>query len=323
MTLLWGLLGLVAGLCGLNLWTRKIARTVEVQVPQAGQTHPVTGGRIHYVDLGPRDAPVLVLIHGLAGQLQHFSMAVTERLQDDFRLIVLDRPGNGYSTRDGALKAPLSEQARMIWQLLDEIGVHRPFFVGHSLGGALSLHLALDRPEATQGIALISPVTRPVTSVHAVFAGLAVRQAWLRAFIAHFLSGPVGRFTARKILDQAFLPDKQPAGFMTKGGALLGLRPQGFVAASEDLWMMPAAMQSLSERYMNPFPVPGGVLFGTHDPLLPAAEHGLPMEALGLSYETLDGLGHMLPMIAPDETADFIRRTYNAATGAGPGSATL
>lgn len=304
---LWVIVGAALLLGALHVWTRTIALEAEAAIPQAGQIHDVPGGAVHYVDLGPKDAPVLVLIHGLAGQLQHYTYALTERLETDFRLIVVDRPGCGYSTRAGAETAVLSEQARMLWTFLTEIGITQPVLVGHSLGGALSLQMALDRPEATGGIVLLAPATVPVSEVPEVFKGLVVSSPGLRWFLSNVITAPLGKFTVDTVLAGVFAPDKRPDDFPLKGGALLGLRPKGFVTASEDFNMMPAALAALKARYGDTLPVAGGVLYGSEDALLPEAEHGAPMGELGLRYETLPGRGHMLPMIAPDETADFIR----------------
>ncbi|MBL4749571.1 MAG: alpha/beta hydrolase, partial [Amylibacter sp.] len=52
----------------------------------------------------------------------------------------------------------------------------------------------------------------------------------------------------------------------------------------------------------------GGILYGADDCLLPPIHHGQSMIAHGLAYEVLEGRGHMIPITAPEECADFIRR---------------
>ena len=90
---------LAAALLALVLRTRALAAQAERQVPQLGEIVPVPGGAIHVVEMGPEDAPPLVLIHGLSGQLQHFTYALAGLLAGEFRVIALDRPGCGYSRR--------------------------------------------------------------------------------------------------------------------------------------------------------------------------------------------------------------------------------
>ena len=301
-------LGIVALMAALMLWTRYLGRDVEKLVPQAGQIQPVPGGAIHHVDLGPRDAPAVVLIHGLSGQLQHFTYGVAGLLEQEFRVIALDRPGCGYSTRDSDDLAALPEQARMIWALLDELQVARPVVVGHSLGGAVALAMALERPGQVGALALISPLTHPQTDEAGAFNGLAVASPLMRRVIGHTIAVPAARRTAGKVLDEVFRPEPCPEDFLARGGGALGLRPKGFIAASADYTAANAGIATQQARYAEDLTTPGGVLFGATDAVLDPVQHGTPMERFGLSVETLPDRGHMLPITAPAPCADFIRR---------------
>lgn len=173
-----------------NLWTRRLTRRGADTVPQAGQIVPVNGGSIHYVELGDPSAQSIVLIHGLTGQLQHFTYAMADILARDFHVIALDRPGCGYSTRDNARLATLPEQARMIQEFLDAKGVQSPVLVGHSLGGAVSLAMALDYQDKPLALALLAPLTQFVDQTPAIFKPLEIRTEWLRALIGIPLPSP-------------------------------------------------------------------------------------------------------------------------------------
>ena len=106
-----------------HLKTRKLAREARQLVPPVGQFCNTVQGKIHYIDIGPRDAQPLVLIHGLSGQLQHFTYALAELLAKDHRVIALDRPGCGYSTRASDALARLPEQAKTLLNVLDQLEV--------------------------------------------------------------------------------------------------------------------------------------------------------------------------------------------------------
>ena len=84
-------------LLGLFLFTAWTAHQVEKNMPPRGKFIDIDGVRLHYIDKG--SGPVLVLIHGLAGQVLNFTHSLLGRLTRDFRVIVLDRPGSGYSLR--------------------------------------------------------------------------------------------------------------------------------------------------------------------------------------------------------------------------------
>lgn len=309
MTFLIYLLAFVA-LClvAANLRTRFIGRNVTQLVPQAGELARVDGGTLHYIDIGPRDSQTLVLIHGLSGQLQHFTYALSDRLARDFRVIAVDRPGCGYSTRDSDALADLEEQGRMIGALLDRLQVSDPVLVGHSLGGAISLGMALNRADKTAALALICPLTHPEDTPSEAFQGLGVTSPFLRRLIGHTVAVPLGNRAAAKVLEIVFRPDTCPDDFLTRGGGALGLRPKAYITAAGDYCAADPSIRRLAERYAGALSVPGGVLFGQDDTVLSPAKHGAPMTAYGLSHDTLPGRGHMIPLTAPEDCDAFIRR---------------
>lgn len=309
MSVISGLLiGLFLLLALCWLWTRQLAASAEKTVPQAGQILPVGGGTIHYTDQGPRDARTLVLIHGLAGNMHNCTYALADELASDFRVIAIDRPGSGYSTRDRDELAALPAQAAMIWEFLDKLGIEKPVLVGHSLGGALSLAMALERKDRIGALALLCPLTAYIPSPPAVFRPLVVNSALLRRLFGYTVAAPIAKLTSDTVVAQVFAPEKGPADFMVRGGGLLGLRPSSFIGASTDLEGVSSSMPRQVERYADELNVPGGILFAADDRLLSPELHGRSMQAHGLAYEELPGRGHMIPVTAPGECADFVRR---------------
>jgi pimeloyl-ACP methyl ester carboxylesterase len=74
-------------------------------LPPLGRFVDIDGGRIHYLEQG--SGPTLLLIHGLGGQMRNFAHSLLERLKNNYRLIILDRPGSGYSTRPPGASATI------------------------------------------------------------------------------------------------------------------------------------------------------------------------------------------------------------------------
>ncbi|MEX0284167.1 MAG: alpha/beta fold hydrolase [Paracoccaceae bacterium] len=290
-----------------HLWTRNKAAEAERLVPQAGQLVSVTGGTIHYRTFGPEDARPIVMIHGLSGVMQHCTYSLAPELEGEFRLIVIDRPGCGYSTRTEVHHGQLTEQARMIWEALDKLGVERPLLVGHSLGGAVSLAMALHRLKDTAGLALLCPATAVQSDVPDMFKALEIRTNWVRRLMGQTIAVPAAVATRDKVLGAVSSPEPVPEGFMIRAGGQLGYRPSAFVTASEDLLGYEATMPALAARY-DELDMPRGILFGEKDAVLDPATHGRAMEKFGFLYEELPGLGHMFPLSKPVETAAFIRR---------------
>lgn len=289
--------------------TRKLAREAADLVPAVGQFCDTARGRIHYIDIGPRDAPPVVMIHGLSGQLQHFTYALSECLALDFRVIALDRPGCGYSTRPSDSLARLPEQAQILQDCLDQLDIIKPLLVGHSLGGAVALAMALQSPEKIRGLALLAPLTHPSAQGADAFKGLIVHSNFMRHLMAQTVAIPTAQRTAIPVLNQIFAPETCPDDFLVKAGGALGLRPQSFVAASADASFLYPAIETQAARYAKDLSTPGAVLFGAEDAILSPQNQGQVMEAFGLPCQIVAGHGHMLPITAPELCNDFIRAT--------------
>jgi pimeloyl-ACP methyl ester carboxylesterase len=302
------LVGLFLFLTACWLWTLKLAASAGKAVPQAGEILPVTGGAIHYIDQGPRDGQTLVLIHGLAGNMHNCTYALAEQLSPDYRVITIDRPGSGYSTRNEDGLAALPAQAEMICEFLDKLGIEKPVLVGHSLGGALSLAMVLQRKQRFGALALLCPLTAVIPEPPAVFKPLVINSGFLRRLIGHTVASPIAKLTSDKVVAEVFAPEKAPGDFMVKGGGILGLRPSSFIGASADLQGVVLSMNDQVARYAAELHVPGGILFGADDRLLSPDLHGRAMQTYGLHYEALPGCGHMIPITRPEDCADFIRR---------------
>src|SRR6202047_2613415 len=131
---------------GLVLFAANTARKVKAAVPPCGQFIEIDGQRLHYVDTGGT-GPAIVMIHGLGGTLWNFTYAPVDKLSGEFRVIAVDRPGSGYSTRPDDAPAKLSAQADTLAKFMRALGLKQPLLVGHSLGGALSLALPREHPE--------------------------------------------------------------------------------------------------------------------------------------------------------------------------------
>src|SRR5215510_7063868 len=180
MGILFGLILLLAVIiAGLVWFTSITAKKVEALLPPRGQFMDIDGQRIHYTDSGGTK-PAIVMIHGLGANMLHFGYAMADKLANDFRVILVDRPGSGYSTRPADAPATLTAQAKTIATLIHRLGLKQPLVVGHSLGGALSLAIALDHPDCAGALALLAPLTHATEVVPEVFQGAVIHSPLLR-----------------------------------------------------------------------------------------------------------------------------------------------
>jgi pimeloyl-ACP methyl ester carboxylesterase len=248
------------------------------------------------------------MIHGLGGTMRSFTYSLVDELRGEFRVLALDRPGSGYSTRPDD-RADIPHQAQLVARFIAAKGLNRPLVVGHSFGGAVALALALDHPDSVGGLALISPLTHPQETIPQPFRGLKIRWRWLRWVIAWTLAVPVGICRRSAQLEVIFGPDPVPGDFATRGGGMLGMRPRSFYAMSTDLMALGSELRQLASRYPR-LTLPVGVLFGAADRILDSHFHGAAMagKIAGLDLELIESGGHMTPICDPRRSGDFIRR---------------
>ncbi|MGO9513537.1 MAG: alpha/beta fold hydrolase [Steroidobacteraceae bacterium] len=311
MSLLLGIGFAAVAIGGLVVFTLLTARRVQAALPPAGRFIEVPGARLHIVERG--QGPALLLVHGLAGQLCHFTYGIVDELATQYRVVAVDRPGSGYSVRAAGASASLSAQADALAALIETLRLGRPVVVGHSLGGALALALAQRHPQQVAGLALVAPLTHLTQGVPAPFRGLAIAKPWLRTLVAWTLAVPLSIAMRKQVLGVLFAPESVPRDFATRGGGLLALRPSHFIAASADLAAIPDDLPEMMQRY-GAMHLPVNILYGRGDRILNPQTQGEALAAKlpGAQLTLVDG-GHMLPITAPARTAQFIREAAGRA----------
>jgi pimeloyl-ACP methyl ester carboxylesterase len=297
-------LSLAAGLLGAGLFSRRVARRAETDVPMDGRLVEAGGTRFHVTEQG--QGRPLLLIHGLSAQLRSFAQAMVDDLARDYRVIRIDRPGSGYSPALPGGSQHLADQAEAVAALIDVLALERPVLVGHSLGGALALHIALRHPEKVGALALIAPATQPVETVPEVFSGLMVPLP-LAGLVARTIAVPLGLATRDAVLRQVFAPEPVPADFAIAGGGALALRPSNIEAATGDLQLARTDAEEMVGRY-GALKLPVAILYGREDNILDYREHGeKTASAISGARLTLIEGGHMLPYTQPEKTAKWLR----------------
>lgn len=116
----------------------------------------VHGARIHYDERGPVEAPALLFHHGYMSAGDGWA-AVIHPLATRYHCVALDARGCGESERtaDGH---SVEQYAADVLALADVLGIERFTFVGHSMGGAIGMWLALAQPARVERLVLVSSV---------------------------------------------------------------------------------------------------------------------------------------------------------------------
>jgi len=306
-----------------TLWvtTTVLTRRAEARVPPAGRWIDLPSAHLHLIDRGQAasaQAPVLILIHGLAGQTQHFSYRLIDELAQSYRVIAIDRPGSGYSRWRAGVRHTLEAQVALIDEIVRHLDLQRVVLVGHSLGGAIALSAAIRYPDRVAGVALLAPLTRLPIEVSPRLARWLASTDWLWRFVSQTIATPMLRVRRQRLRADLFAPDAVPADYGVQGGGDLTLRSGQLLAACRDLVALPAWLEHVVSRY-DDLRSPGfpavAMLYGLQDAVLsPSLQGAWFAERVQVSpYRTLDA-GHMLPLTRPEACVQLIRQVADGAS---------
>jgi pimeloyl-ACP methyl ester carboxylesterase len=302
-------MGLAIVLLALVLITPLGVVVIEAIYRPSGRFVDAAGARLHVVDLGPRDdasGPPVVLIHGASANLESMRHPLGELLAARHRVILIDRPGHGFSTRDRLTDATPAIQAAMIDEALGKMGVARAIVVAHSWAGALGAAMALDHPERLAGLVLLAPVTHPWNGGVSWYNDLAVRPVagWL---FTRLVALPAGLFALKPGARSVFAPQPMPEDYVNVTAVPLLVRPAEFTANAHDLVALKPSVTAQAPRY-GQIKTPVVVISGNVDRTVSIDIHSRRFVAAvpHARLVELDGLGHMPQNVAPGVVVDAV-----------------
>ena len=276
----------------------------------------IDGMVVHYKDEGPRDAPVLFLVHGSVSSLRTWD-GVVAALKGRYRIVRYDVPGYG-------LSGPVTDEAArnvqpvdVAAQLLDHLHLRQVTFVGVSSGGTMGMYLAASRPDLVARLVLSNTPSDPVDTSHLVqpqaflaaqarakaAGGFQDQDFWLRFF--GFFSGDPARIAPQTLAEyydfNRRTPDVHPFAMMARIGD-----------------------GKQADTQMDKVTTPTLLIWGAADPLLPlsaadALARHLPHATI--SRIIMPDVGHYPPLEVPDRFARILATYIEAATpshGAAP-----
>lgn len=237
---------------------------------------------------GKSDLAPVVMIHGAGGSC--FSWPVEMRRLAGQRVIAIDLPGHGKSR--GVAQQSIPAYADQVHALLTQLGLPEAVLVGHSLGGAIALTVALKYPRQVAGLGLI-----------ATGAYLGVDAGLLQE-----LSNPVTATAGMRRLETlAFSPQSSPALVSAVMRGLQATRPSLLLAD----WL--ACSNFDIRELVGQIQAPAWVACGADDRITPLAySHFLARSLVTADVQVFEQAGHMLMQEKPAEVAqglsDFLAR---------------
>jgi pimeloyl-ACP methyl ester carboxylesterase len=274
-----------------------IAWRIEARYPPVGRFVEVEGGRLHYVEEGPRNGEALgtiVFIHGASSNHADAALAFGTRLTERYRVIAFDRPGHGWSDRIAGREAGLpARQAAILADGMRKLGLRNAVVVGHSWGGSVAPSLALDHADVTGGLVLISAVTHPWPGGQITWYYHPATSffGWL---FTNTITTPLGILLAKPAIEGVFAPQVAPPDYYERAKAPMVLRPRVFRANAQDVAGLHAAVAAQAPRY-GEIRVPTVVIGGDADKIVWTNLHSRSFAAAvpGAELVILPGVGHM------------------------------
>jgi pimeloyl-ACP methyl ester carboxylesterase len=293
---------IVAALAVLALITQAGMLYLRRAFSPTGHQVEVRGASLNVVDLGRRDAPgpPIVMIHGASSNLEVMRQPLGDRLAQNHRVILIDRPGHGWSTRALSRDSTPAIQGRMIEEAMQKLGVGPVILVVHSWSGALGARMALDYPALVAGLVMLAPVTHPWRGGVGWYNN-AVTTPVIGPLLAYTVTLPLGLLIAEASARGVFLPQIMPDGFVRNTATPLLLRPREFLANAYDLVTLKAAVAAQAPRYAE-IEAPITVISGDVDKTVSTNIHSRPFVAAAPNAKliVLPGVGHMVQNAVPD-----------------------
>jgi pimeloyl-ACP methyl ester carboxylesterase len=259
-----------------------------------GKFIDVDGVRLHYLERG--SGRPLVLVHGVGSMIDDFVLAgLVARAAERYRVIAIDRPGYGRSTRPRDRRWTPAAQAALLQRALRRLNVYSPVLFGHSFGATVALAYALQYPVAR--LVLASGYYYPSVRLD---APLLVPPAipLIGTLMRHTVSPLLGRLLWPAWRRVIFSPAPVPRRFRAFP-AWLALRPSQLRATGEDAaWLVPAVAE-MAPQYRR-LRVPTAILAGADDRYVSARGNSARLhgEIAGSDLLLVPGAGHMVHHVA-------------------------
>jgi pimeloyl-ACP methyl ester carboxylesterase len=287
------------------------------RVPHPYFSLPTRTVTVHTPELGALDAnvvvagsgPPLLLVHGLMTSSYSWRYVI-EPLSRSFTVYAPDLPGAG---RSQAPTAPLTPAAMTAWlsALIDTLGVRGCAAIGNSMGGYLTLRLALAHPTATSRLVVVHAPGVPEPRILALSTVMVVPGA--RALLRWLVHRDPHRWAHRNVhyWDESLKSLEEARAYgdplATQGGLRAFASYLGDTLAWGPMRWFQAELMARASREAA-FPVPLLLLYARRDPMVPPRFGAIYAERIpsaklvwldeGSHFAHVDAVDHFLPPVS-------------------------
>jgi pimeloyl-ACP methyl ester carboxylesterase len=214
-------------------------------------------GVVNYSEHG--NGVPIILLHANPGDSRDYE-AVTPALSKSYRVLAIDWPGYGQSTLS---QQPESVEILFFYQILREflarLELQPAFFIGNSLGGNIAARLAADSPTLVRGLVLVSP--GGFTTPNFISRSFCKFQASQFALSPH-------RFAS------LYLKKRTTTTLAMLERTATVQATASCMALNHAIWRSFATPDNDLRSIAPSIKVPTLLLFGKHDPVIPASKDG-------------------------------------------------
>jgi pimeloyl-ACP methyl ester carboxylesterase len=312
------LYGILSVLLAAWLVTRLATAIINFRFPPLGAFMQVQGTRLHVLELAAPanaapDAPVFVLLHGASGNIRDALGSIGRSLNEHYRVVLVDRPGQGHSQKKYRHQSDPRIQADMVAEVMDRLKIDRAIVVGHSWGGAVAAAFGYQHRDKAAGLVFVAPASHPWPGGIDWHYKIGARPVIGRVF-SELLAFPIGIGLVPCALRAIFRPGEPPDIYRETVGAAMVLRPASFLANCQDIADLFANVVAMQARYPE-IDCPVEIVTGDSDHIVAPAIHsyGLVRDIRGAALTVLPGVGHMPQWSEPAAVLQVIERAGERA----------
>jgi pyruvate dehydrogenase E2 component (dihydrolipoamide acetyltransferase) len=274
------------------------AMTASAAAPRAEVVEAADGTRVAVLLAGPPDAAeTIVFLHGLGGSQSTWASVLGD-FAGSYRVAAVDLPGHGASDKPSTDVTDYSVAglAGKVGEVMESLDIAPAVLVGHSLGGAVALQLALDRPKLARGLVLVNSASLgPEVSAELLgqIEAEPSRDEARRLMELYFQD-------RRYVLDRGI--DDMLAARMSPGA------DTAIKAIAAGIFSRDGQHHILVDR-LGELEIPVIFVWGELDRVLPASHAIAAANALPISWlEIMEGIGHVPQVEAAPAFSGIVNR---------------
>lgn len=237
----------------------------------------VDGYRMHYLAMGPANGSPVVLVHGLGGRAEDWWNVAPVLAKAGFRVYMPDLLGFGRSQQPPDFSYSVSEQAAVVVDFMNSLGVKQADVAGWSMGGWIVQLIASDHPEHVRRLILIDSV------------GLNIKPTWNTNLFVPTTSRELDE------LDALLMPNPPSIPPFVARDYLRLFRRNGWVIERALASMLTG--QSVTDSLLPRLQVPVLIIWGSVDQIAPVDQAQTMHRLIPQSQLLLvPRCGHMVPL---------------------------